>query len=71
MRQNGEVVLVVAFSHHTGKRLAELAVLFILLASPLLASARLKAGTYRIAGGVGLALGAVLLIVAIHWGHFG
>lgn len=45
--------MVLAFAHHTGERLAELGFLIILLASPLLASARLKAGTYKIAGGVG------------------
>ena len=64
--------LVLAFTHHTGVRLAEVGFLFILFAGGwLAASARLEAGTYRVWGGVGLALGGLLLIIAIHWGHFG
>jgi hypothetical protein len=66
------IMLVLAFTHHTGVRLAEVGFLVFLFAGGwLAAAAQLKAGTYRIVGGVGLALGAVLLVIAIHWGHFG
>jgi hypothetical protein len=55
-------------------RLAELGFLFFLLAGGWLAAAsvgRLKSNTLVIVGGVAVGLGALLLIVAIHWGHFG
>lgn len=67
-------MLVLAFSHRTGVRLAELGFLLILFAGGWLVSAqipRLKVGTLRSVGGVALALGGLLLIIAIHWGHFG
>ena len=66
-------MLLLALSHHTGERLAELGFLFFLLAGGWLAAAsvgRMKSSTLVIVGGVGLAAGAVLLIVAVHWGHF-
>jgi hypothetical protein len=76
MRENRVVTLVLAFTRHTGARLAELGFLFILLAGAWLAAAsRPKASTLRLAGGtvggLGLALGGLLVIIAIHWGHFG
>jgi hypothetical protein len=66
--------LLFALTHHTGVRLAELGFLFFLLAGGWLAAAsvgRLKSNTLVIVGGVAVGLGALLLIVAIHWGHFG
>jgi hypothetical protein len=67
-------MLLLGLSHHTGVRLAELGFLFFLLAGGWLAAAsvgRLKNNTLVIVGGLGLAMGALLLIVAAHWGHFG
>ena len=68
------VVLVPAITRHTGIRLAEVGFLIILFGGAWLASAqipRLKIGTLKFIGGGALALGAIFLIVAIHWGHFG
>jgi hypothetical protein len=66
---------VVAMSHHTGRRLAEIGFLLILFAGIWLAAAqvpKLRFGTARIiVAGVALALAGVLLIIATHWGHFG
>jgi hypothetical protein len=66
---------VVALAHHTGRRLAEIGFLLILFAGIWLAAAQipaLKFGSARtIVAGVALALAGVLLIIAIHWGHFG
>jgi hypothetical protein len=72
VRENRVVMFVLGFTRHTGVRIAEVGFLFILLAGAWLAAAsRPKASTLRIVGGVGLALGALLVIIAIHWGHFG
>ncbi len=66
---------VLAMSHHTGRRLAEIGFLLILFAGIWLAAAQIpqfKFGTARtIVAGVALALAGVLLIIATHWGHFG
>jgi hypothetical protein len=61
------VDLVFAFSHHTGLRLAEIGFLLMLFAGIWLAAARRARTTVA---GVALALGALLLIVAVHWGRF-
>lgn len=67
--------MVVALSHHTGVRLAEVGFLLIVFAGVWLVSAqipRFKMATRRtIVAGVALALGGVLLIIATRWGHFG
>jgi hypothetical protein len=55
-------------------RIAEVGFLVILLGGAWMAAASVrnfKAGTLRVVGGLGLAAGAVLVIIAIHWGHFG
>ena len=66
---------VVALAHHTGRRLAEIGFLLILIAGIWLAAAQIpafKLSTARtIVAGVALAAAGVLLIIAIHWGHFG
>ena len=66
---------LLGFSHPTGERLAEVGFLFVLLAGIWLTAAQipqLKFGPARtIVAGVALAIGGVLLIVAVHWGHFG
>jgi len=66
---------VVALAHHAGRRLAEIGFLLILIAGIWLAAAQIpafKLSTARtIVAGVALAAAGVLLIIAIHWGHFG
>jgi hypothetical protein len=66
---------VVALSHHTGRRLAEIGFLLILFAGIWLAAAQIpafKLSTARtIVAGVALAVAGVLLIIAVHSGHFG
>jgi hypothetical protein len=67
--------LVLGFAHQTGVRLAEVGFLLVLFAGVWLATAhvpRFKLGTARtIVAGVALAIGGLLLIIAVHWGHFG
>lgn len=74
-RDNGAVPLVLAISRQDGARIAEVGFLLILIAGVwLLASQvpRLGLRQTRIAvSGVLLAAAGVLLIVAVHWGHFG
>jgi hypothetical protein len=66
---------VVALTHHTGRRLAEIGFLLILFAGIWLAAAQIpafKLSTARtIVAGVALAVAGVLLIIAVHSGHFG
>jgi hypothetical protein len=65
---------IVAMSHHTGARLAEVGFLLILIAGVWLAVAQLPRfgipNARMAVAGVALAMGAVLLIIATHWGHF-
>jgi hypothetical protein len=65
---------VLALTHHTGVRLAEIGFLLILFAGIWLAAAqipRFKFGNARtIVAGIALALAGLLLIIATHWGHF-
>lgn len=66
---------VIALSHHTGIRLAEVGFLLIVFAGIWLAAAQipqLKLHTARmIVAGITLAAGGVLVIIATHWGGFG
>jgi hypothetical protein len=66
---------VLALTHQTGRRLAEIGFLLILFAGIWLAAAQipqLKLGTARtIIAGIALAIGGLLLVIATHWGHFG
>jgi len=66
---------VLALTHQTGRRLAEIGFLLILFAGIWLAAAQipqLKLGTARtIIAGIALAVGGLLLVIATHWGHFG
>ena len=67
--------LVLALDHHTGIRIAEVGFLLVLFAGAWIVASeipQLKFARYRmIVAGVALAAGAVLLIIATHWGHFG
>ena len=64
-----------AFAHHTGTRMAEVAFLLLLFAGVWLTAAQipsLRLATARtIVAGMALAISGVLLIIATHWGHFG
>jgi hypothetical protein len=66
---------VLALTHQTGRRLAEIGFLLVLFAGIWLAAAQIpqfKFGTARtIVAGIALAVGGLLLIIATHWGHFG
>jgi hypothetical protein len=67
---------ILALTRHTGERLAEIGFVLIVLAGVWLAVAQLPRlgglGAARLAvPGVLLAVGALLVIVAIHWGYFG
>lgn len=66
---------VVALTHHTGTRLAEVGFLLIVLAGIWLAvsqAAKFRYPTARtVIAGAALAVAGVLLIIATHWGHFG
>ena len=62
---------VVALTHHTGPRLAEIGFLLILFAGIWLAAAQVPrfrfASGRTIVAGVALALAGVLFIIATHW----
>jgi hypothetical protein len=67
--------VIVLMTHHTGRRLAELGFLLVLFAGAWFAAAEVPqfkfASGRSIVGGLALAVAGLLLIVAIHWGHFG
>jgi hypothetical protein len=61
-------------SAHTGARLAEIGFLLLVIAGVWLAASTIQprwAHTRTIVAGVAIAASGVLLIVAVHWGHFG
>lgn len=67
--------MVVGISAHTGVRLAEVGFLLMGIAGVWLAASsvpQLKiSGARSVVAGVLLAIGSLLIIIAIHWGHFG
>jgi hypothetical protein len=67
--------MVIGISAHTGVRLAEVGFLLMGIAGVWLAASsvpQLKvAGARSAVAGVLLAVGCLLIIIAIHWGHFG
>jgi hypothetical protein len=67
--------LLLAITHHSGLRIAEVGFLLMLIAGIWIAAERLPglrfaSGRSAVAGLL-LAIGALLLIIATHWGHFG
>ncbi len=65
---------LLAISHHGGTRIAEVGFLLGAIAGAVLALGAItpfgkKMGT--LVAGVAIAAGAVLLIIAVRWGHFG
>ncbi len=68
-------VHVLALTHQSGARLAEVGFLLILFAGIWLASAQIPAFRFAtgrtIVAGIALAVAGLLLIIATHWGHFG
>ena len=67
-------MILLALTKHDGLRLAELGFALAAVAGAALLLGALapfgrKPG--NVVGGLALAAGAVLLLVAVHWGHFG
>ncbi|MHB8642718.1 MAG: hypothetical protein ACYDA3_07530 [Gaiellaceae bacterium] len=66
---------ILALTHHAGIRVAEVGFLLVLFAGVWLTAAQIpwfRFATMRtIVAGIALALAGVLLIIAVHWGHFG
>ncbi len=66
---------MLAFTHQAGRRLAELGFLFIVFAGVWLTAAQMTlfkmAKGRSILAGIALAIGGLLLIIAVHSGHFG
>jgi ABC-type branched-subunit amino acid transport system permease subunit len=65
---------LLALTHHNGIRLAEVGFALAAVAGGILALGALspagrRAGTFL--AGFTLAVGSVLLVVAVHWGHVG
>ena len=62
-------------SHHTGVVIAEVGFLLMLISGIWFVASELSqfkmARTRKIVAGAALAVGGLLLIIAIHWGHFG
>lgn len=66
-------LLALIIARHTGIRLAELGFLLVAIAGALLLLGAIVPFGRRIGaaiGGLALAAGGVLLVVATHWGHF-
>ena len=65
---------LLTLSANTGRKLAEVGFLLVIIAGIWLAASQLpqlRRGAFRMTGaGVLLAAGGVLVLVAIHWGHF-
>jgi hypothetical protein len=61
--------------HHTGVVIAEVGFLLILIAGIWFAASEIPlfkmAGARKIVAGAALAVSGLLLIIAVHWGHFG
>jgi hypothetical protein len=66
---------VLAITHATGSKLAEVGFLLVLIAGVWLVAAEGLGPRFHrirmIVAGAALAAAGVLLIIATHWGHFG
>ncbi len=65
---------LLAITQHGGRRIAEVAFVLEAIAGAALALAAVAPSGKligRLVGGVALAAGSVLLVIAAHWGHFG
>lgn len=65
---------LLALTQHNGIRLAEVGLALAAVAGALLfvgAVTPFGRKTGNLLGGLALAVGSVLVIVAVHWGHFG
>ena len=66
---------VLAITHQTGRKLAEVGFLLLLIAGIWLVAAQIPRFkmpiTRTIVAGILLAVAGALLIIATHWGHFG
>jgi hypothetical protein len=66
---------LLALTHHNGIRIAELGFAVAAVGGALLAfgalSPRAGGRGVTVLAGLALAAGAILVIVAAHWGHFG
>jgi hypothetical protein len=69
------VTLVLGFAHHTGTRIAEVGFLLLAFAGIWLTAAQIPqmrfAAARTIVAGAAITISGVLLIIAVHWGHFG
>jgi hypothetical protein len=67
--------MLVGLTHHDGVRIAEVGFLLLVFGGVWLASGQVPFFGHprarSVVAGLAFALGGVLLIVAIHWGHFG
>ena len=67
--------LLIGFAARAGLRVAEIGYLAILFAGVWLAAAQVPQlklhRTRTLVAGIALAIGGGLLIIAVHWGHFG
>ena len=74
-RKNVTMVSVLALTAHTGRDLAEVGFLLMVIAGVWLAATQLPQPSWKalrtIVAGILIAVGGVLLIIATHWGHFG
>ena len=67
-------VYPLAITGHDGIRMAEVGLVLFIVAGATLAGAAVapsRSKLLNLVGGLALAIGSVLLIVAIHWGRFG
>jgi hypothetical protein len=69
------VALILAITKDTGRKLAEAGFLLIVIGGIWLVASRIPHTRWRfprtVVAGLALAAGGVLLLIAVHWGHFG
>jgi hypothetical protein len=74
-RNNPGMTLLLAMSRGTGRKVAEVGFLLLIIAGIWLAASQFQRprwGVLRtVVAGFAIAAGGVLLLIAVHWGHFG